>query len=89
MYLTGFVLVCFLWLAYKRSKDLFTVPPEKAFDSYARLHPDCVKDGQVRCANCGGKQIWLRLHAADQTKQINSHVCKGCGHELYRSITRL
>lgn len=89
MDLIFFIAIVFGWIWYKRAKSLFTIPPEKAFDAYVKAHPDCVKDGQIRCCNCGGRQIWFRLYAADVSRQINAHVCKSCGVELYRSITML
>lgn len=85
MYIAILLAAIFVWLWIKHSK----VPPGMTFSDYSKAHPDCVKDGQIRCAHCGGKQVWMRRYASYPSKQVNSHVCKSCGQELYRSITML
>lgn len=77
------------WFLIKRIFKSLEVQPDQTFEAYIRAHPDCGRNGQVRCVHCGGRQVWLKFCANSWTHRINSHVCKNCGQELYRSATRL
>lgn len=66
---------------------LVSVSDKKSFDSYRKAHKGFVKDGRVRCYVCGGGSIYLRTSSFTPFTLKSSHVCRGCGTELYQSIT--
>lgn len=59
----------------------------KSFDDYKSRNPDCVKNGKVTCKNCGANDMFLRVAGGGPGVVLNSHVCRQCGTELYRSKT--
>jgi len=61
----------------------------RSFDDYKRLHGNHVKNGKVSCHSCGSSSIYLRKVGNSLTNILNSHVCRQCGTELYRSKTRV
>jgi hypothetical protein len=55
------------------------------FDEYRNANPNLVDSGKVTCSACGGNQIYVRLVGNIGVKQLNFHVCRTCGSNLYRS----
>jgi hypothetical protein len=55
------------------------------FDEYRNANPNLVNSGKVTCSVCGGNQIYVRLVGNIGVKQLNFHVCRTCGSNLYRS----
>ena len=59
----------------------------RRFDDYRREHPDSVVKGRALCSKCGDGYIFMRAVFRSITEIHNSHVCRTCGTELYRSLT--
>jgi len=59
------------------------------FDQYQAQYPNLVNDGHVTCRQCGGGSIYLRFAGLSFSGVVtNVHVCRACGTNLYRSISR-
>jgi hypothetical protein len=56
--------------------------------AYTAANPSCVRGGNVTCRSCGASNIYLRRRGNGFLYILNSHVCRQCGTELYRSKTR-
>ncbi len=55
----------------------------KNFDWYKRQHPQCVRDGRVKCHKCGSGHMGterLMNHS-----YLRGHICRQCGTTLYYS----
>ena len=85
MYFVLLFLGIFGYVAYKLT--IFT--KGRSFDDYRQNHPENVANGRVTCYSCGGGDVFLRKAGNSLTSIMNSHVCKQCGSELYRSKTSL
>ena len=63
---------------------------KNTFEIYKNKYPDLVKDGKVKCNQCGSDDIGIITryapYATDHEKPVAiAHVCKTCGHTLYYS----
>lgn len=61
----------------------------RTFDDYKNNHGANVKNGRVTCYSCGSSSIYLRRAGNSLINILNSHVCRQCGTELYRSKTKM
>jgi hypothetical protein len=61
---------------------------ENTFDRYKTENPDCIKNDKTTCNQCGGDQIFIRVLEHRVGGEVNSHVCRNCGKELYCSLTK-
>jgi len=59
----------------------------KALTDYLAAHPECRTSLGVKCCHCGSASIFIRKAGQLPTKVLNSHICRVCGQELYRSET--
>ena len=64
-----------------------TFDKDFTLQDYLREHPDCKVSGGVKCCHCGGRGVYLRTVGRGIGAVLNSHVCRTCGRELYRSRT--
>ena len=57
------------------------------FDTYRDAFPNLVRNGRVRCCNCGGTSLWMKRTSTGWlfTTQLFAHTCRTCGTELYYS----
>jgi hypothetical protein len=55
---------------------------------YKTANPNCARGSNVTCHSCGAANIYLRRNGGGFGYILNSHVCRQCGTELYRSKTR-
>ncbi len=83
------VVAYFAWRTFSRWAEAIKLKPDETFAAYAKAHPECVQNGNVRCCHCGGRHLLLRYDSSNFTHRFNSHVCKNCGQELYRSASPL
>ena len=67
---------------------LLTYTRKNSLDDYQKRHPGLVENGRVACHSCGGRSIFFRNEGKALIYRLNSHVCRTCGTELYRSRTR-
>lgn len=58
-----------------------------SFEDYKRLHPSHIGNGRVSCFSCEGTGIAIRRVGYVGFDIVNSHVCRQCGSELYRTKT--
>lgn len=57
----------------------------KSYEDYKEEHPDFVRKGKIFCYHCDTHDIYLNKAGHTPSSQLNSHVCRNCGTELYRS----
>jgi hypothetical protein len=57
----------------------------RTFAEYKSHHPNAFQDGKVKCYNCDSDDILLRPLGSSLFSIRNSHICRQCGTELYRS----
>lgn len=81
-------LLIFGVFAYFLYKGIKKFDEGMTFENYIRKHPECFKDGKVSCFNCGSTNIHLRTLGHLITTTVNSHVCRSCGIEVYKTQTR-
>lgn len=67
---------------------LLTYTRKNSLADYRKRHPRLVENGRVACCSCGGRSIFFRNEGTALIYRLNSHVCRTCGIELYRSRTR-
>lgn len=75
-----------MFVAIYKSLKRPSIPPGKALDDY-RNHKDAVINGRIHCINCGSNNIWMKELKTTMSYSYNSHICKECGTELYRTLT--
>jgi hypothetical protein len=73
------------YLVYRRIRS--TADGWVTYADYIKKYPQCNTNGRVSCSQCGSKDIFLRKIGNTMSNYWNSHVCKQCGAELYRSKT--
>ena len=78
-----FALVFFIFSQITKGFRKYKSTP--TFAEYSSANPHLVESGKVICSTCGGNQIYVRLVGNVGVKQLNFHVCKTCGSNLYRS----
>ena len=61
----------------------------RSFEDYKKEHPGHVQNGKVKCYKCGANAVFVRRVGNGLATILNSHVCRHCGTELYRSETSL
>lgn len=61
----------------------------RSFEDYAKEYPGHIQNGKVKCYKCGANAVFVRRVGNSLTAILNSHVCRHCGTELYRSETPL
>lgn len=76
------ILVIVAIMSFKKGSHL-------TFEGYKQLHPSHIRNGRVSCYSCGGAGVTIRRIGNGLGYILNSHVCRQCGTELYRSKTRL
>lgn len=79
-----------LAVVIKLLKTLFGPPAggAESLDDYKRRHPECVKNGRVRCYRCGSASIYLYRWGYGPGWITNLHLCRQCGTNLYRSTIK-
>ena len=76
-------LIIYMIFIIKRQMDHFT--DGRSYEDYKIKHPTHVKDGKVYCFKCNTHDIFLKQVGNTTRMILNSHVCRNCGIELYRS----
>lgn len=80
-----FAIIVSVFLYQARRFKTFTTG--RSFEDYKREHAANVSAGRVTCFQCGGNSLYLRNRGRGFGRVLNSHVCRQCGTELYRSFT--
>jgi len=81
-----FILI-FGFVFYKNSKFKIKMSALPTFKEYKANNPELVNNGNVICIECGGAHVYIRISSVQQGKILNTHVCKTCGTNLYRSLS--
>lgn len=78
-----------IYLFIRNLSSIKKISNGRSFEDYKEKYPDCFTDGKISCFNCGSQNIFLQKIGHTPTSVLNSHICKQCGSELYRSKAKL
>ena len=81
--LVSVVLALSLFLIYAVAKPRHV--GHQTLKDYRRLFPHCVYEYVVRCYICDSVDIAVRATGQLLESNSQSHVCRGCGAELFRA----
>lgn len=89
LFLTPFIVIPIFIIAVflHRAHWVKTFTDGRGFSDYKEAHSANVRGGKVTCCSCGSDSIYLRRLGTGFGSVLNSHVCRQCGSELYRSKT--
>lgn len=82
-----FIFIIILSVLLYQAHRFKTFANGRSFEDYKREHSANVAGGRVSCFHCGSNSIYLRNAGGGFGRVLNSHVCRQCGTELYRSFT--
>lgn len=55
------------------------------YTDYCKKYPDCLRNGKVKCHQCGSGNIFLQHDRYAGSLNLNRHICRQCGAILYHS----
>jgi len=57
----------------------------KTYEDYKNDYPGFIKEGKAYCHKCNTHEIFVKQVGSTPQSILNSHICRNCGTELYRS----
>ena len=78
-----------VYMAFKTLSQIKNFTIGKTHEDYKINYPDSIREGKVYCYNCNTHDIFMKQVGSTPKSALNSHICRNCGTELFRSKTVL